>query len=63
MRNLILKCFPTPGDASFLIAGDLNDTRASRKITSLLKQGKTEISTAVRALNLWRQTWTQYYEK
>jgi endonuclease/exonuclease/phosphatase family metal-dependent hydrolase len=63
VRNLILKRYPAPGDSSFLIAGDLNDTRASRTVVSLLKRGKTEISIDVPAFNRWGQTWTYYYQK
>jgi endonuclease/exonuclease/phosphatase family metal-dependent hydrolase len=63
VRNHILKRFPAPGESSFLIAGDLNDTRASRTIRSLLKRGKTEISIDVPGFNRWGQTWTYHYEK
>lgn len=63
VRNLILKRYPVPGDTSFLIAGDLNDTRASRTVASLLKRGKTEISIDVPAFNRWGQTWTYHYQK
>ena len=61
VRNLILKHFPIPAEALFLIAGDLNDTRASSTIRSVLKRGKTEISIDVPAFNLWKQTWTYHY--
>ncbi len=63
VRNLILKRYPAPGESSFLIAGDLNDTRASRTVASLLKRGKTEISIDVPAFNRWGQTWTYHYQK
>jgi len=63
VRNLILRRFPAPGKSFFLMAGDLNDTRASRTVTALLKRGKTEISVDVPALNPWGQTWTYHYQK
>jgi len=63
VRNLILKRYPAPGDSSFLIAGDLNDTRASRTVAALLKRGKTGISIGVPAFNRWGQTWTYHYQK
>jgi endonuclease/exonuclease/phosphatase family metal-dependent hydrolase len=63
VRNHILKRFPAPGESSYLIAGDLNDTRASRTIASFLKRGKTEISIDVPGFNHWGQTWTYHYRK
>jgi endonuclease/exonuclease/phosphatase family metal-dependent hydrolase len=63
VRNHILKRYPAPGESFFLIAGDLNDTRASRTVISLLKRGKTEISIDVPGFNHWGQTWTYHYRK
>jgi endonuclease/exonuclease/phosphatase family metal-dependent hydrolase len=63
VRNRILKRYPEPGESSFLIVGDLNDTRASRTVASLLKRGQTEISIVVPAFNQWGQTWTYHYQK
>lgn len=63
VRNAILKRHPVPAEAHYLIAGDMNDTRASRTVRAFLMRGKTEISIDVPAFNPWGQTWTCFYEK
>ncbi len=62
-RNTILKRYPIPAEARYLIVGDVNDTRGSRTVAALLKRGKTEISIDVPAFNRWGQTWTHHYRK
>jgi endonuclease/exonuclease/phosphatase family metal-dependent hydrolase len=63
VRNTIVSRHPVPGEARYLVVGDLNDTRASRTVTALLKRGQTEISIDIPAFNPWGQTWTHFYEK
>ena len=60
IRDCVLRRFPVPADARFLILGDCNDNRASRAAAFLQKRGKTEISTLLPAadsrgdnLNYW----------
>jgi len=63
IRDVILERYPDPATGSFVLAGDLNDTKGSRSLNALLKRGKTEISRAIPATNQWGQSWTYFYGK
>jgi endonuclease/exonuclease/phosphatase family metal-dependent hydrolase len=63
VRDLVLARYPDPAKAKFIIAGDWNDTRATRPVRALQKRGETLIGEIIEATDSRGQTWTQYYRK
>jgi endonuclease/exonuclease/phosphatase family metal-dependent hydrolase len=63
VRDRILKRFPNPGDARFLLVGDCNDSRTSRTLAFLQRRGKTEIAALLPAADSRGETWTHAYHK
>jgi endonuclease/exonuclease/phosphatase family metal-dependent hydrolase len=61
VRDRVLKRFPVPAEARFIVLGDCNDSRTSKAITFLQKRGKTEISTLLHGTDsrgeLWSHAW------
>lgn len=63
VRDYVLRRFPDPTTARFIVCGDFNDTRASKPVTSLLARGRTKLGELVRAADSRGETWTHYYRR
>ncbi len=63
IRDRVLKRFPDPAAARFVILGDCNDSRASKAVGFLQKRGKTEIARLLPAADSRGETWTHAYRK
>ena len=61
--DAILKKFPSPAGARFLIAGDRNDTKSSKALEHLQKRGKTEIVALLPAVDSRGDSWTHDYHR
>jgi len=63
VRDRVLKVFPDPAQARFLIAGDFNDTRTSRPVRAMLERGKTKIADWVPAADSRGERWTHWFKR
>jgi len=63
VRDLVLRRFPEPAQARFIIAGDWNDHRTSRPVRALQKRGKTEIGEILRGYDSRGDTWTHHFRR
>ena len=63
VRDRVLKRFPNPAEARFMILGDCNDGRTSRAIAALQKRGKTEIATLLPAADSRGELWTHAFRR
>lgn len=63
IRDFVLRRFPDPAAAHFLILGDCNDTKASKPLRLLTKRGDTTVSKLLDAADSSGETWTYYYRK
>jgi endonuclease/exonuclease/phosphatase family metal-dependent hydrolase len=63
VRDQILRVFPQPATARFLIMGDCNDSRLSKPLRALAQRGKTDIAEVLPATDGHGETWTHYYKK
>ncbi len=63
IRDLVLRRFPVPATARFLILGDCNDGRASRALEHLQKRGKTEVAQLLPAVDSRGEYWTHAYRR
>lgn len=63
VRDRVLGIFPEPERARFLIAGDFNDTRASRPVRTLLERGKTKIADCLPVADGRGEVWTHFYKR
>jgi endonuclease/exonuclease/phosphatase family metal-dependent hydrolase len=63
IRDRVLKRFPNPAVARFVVLGDCNDSRTSRALAFLQKRGKTEIAILLPAADSRGETWTHSYRK
>jgi endonuclease/exonuclease/phosphatase family metal-dependent hydrolase len=63
VRDLVLRRFPQPASARFLILGDCNDGRTSRPLAYLQKRGATEIARLLHAADSRGETWSYHYAK
>jgi endonuclease/exonuclease/phosphatase family metal-dependent hydrolase len=63
IRDRVLKRFPAPATARFLILGDCNDGKASRALERLRERGKTAITELLPAADSRGETWTHAYRK
>lgn len=63
VRDAILKRFPDPQAVPFLIAGDFNDTRASKILERLTERGKTIVTEILPTTDSRGETWTHSYRK
>jgi len=61
VRDEIVARFPNPAEARFVIAGDLNDTTASKPLQAMRRRGKLTISELVPARDSRGETWTHRY--
>lgn len=63
IRNRILELHPDPARDLFLIAGDFNDSKASRPVRAFLQRGKTSMAALVPAADGRGEVWTHRYRK
>lgn len=63
IRDHVLRRFPDPVAARFLILGDCNDTKGSKPLRLLTKRGQTIISKLLDAADPRGETWTYAYFK
>ncbi|WP_158277650.1 endonuclease/exonuclease/phosphatase family protein [Opitutus sp. ER46] len=63
IRDMILKRFPNPAAARFLVLGDCNDTKASKPIARLRQRGETTISVLLPAADSRGETWTHCWQR
>lgn len=63
VRDLVLRRFPDPAAARFLVLGDCNDTRNSKPLRLLTRRGGTMIATLAKAADPDGETWTYYYHR
>jgi endonuclease/exonuclease/phosphatase family metal-dependent hydrolase len=63
VRDTVLRRFPEPATARFLILGDCNDAKDSKAVLRLLKRGSTEIARLLPAADARGETWTHAYRK
>ena len=63
VRDRILKQFPQPAQARFLVIGDCNDSRISKAVGFLQKRGKTEVAQLLPAADSRGENWTHAYRK
>jgi endonuclease/exonuclease/phosphatase family metal-dependent hydrolase len=63
IRDRVLKRFPHPATARFIVLGDCNDSRTSRALGFLQKRGKTEITLLLPAPDSRGETWTHAWRK
>lgn len=58
IRNYVLKQFPTPPTARFVILGDFNDVKSSQALRFMQKRGETLIAHALPAADSRGESWT-----
>lgn len=63
VRDRVLKLFPEPTKARYMLVGDCNDSAASRPLRSLVKRGETEIFQRVPVMDSRGEVWTHFYRK
>lgn len=63
VRDFILKKFPAPAGARFVILGDCNDGKASKPLAFLQKRGKTEIAELLPAVDSRGEHWTHVFRR
>jgi endonuclease/exonuclease/phosphatase family metal-dependent hydrolase len=63
IRDRVLKRFPEPARAQFLIVGDCNDGKASKPLERLRERGKTLIAELLPAADARGESWTHAFRK
>ena len=63
IRDRVLKRFPAPSTAMFLLLGDCNDTKSSKPLQFLQKRGKTDVAELLPAADSRGETWTHDYQR
>jgi len=63
IRDRVLKRFPVPGPAHFIIVGDFNDAKSSKAIERLHARGKTVIAELLPVADSRGETWTHAYRR
>ena len=63
IRDQVLKEFPSPGTAAFMILGDFNDSRTSRPLKALLTRGQTTITEWLPAADSRGHVWSHFYRR
>ncbi len=63
VRDAVLKQFPDPSQARFLILGDLNDVKTSRALRLLQKRGNQRVCDPVPAFDSRKESWTYHYAR
>lgn len=63
IRDAILKRFPDPTTARFIVLGDCNDSKASKALAHLQHRGQTAIAVLLPAVDAKGETWTYSYKR
>ena len=63
IRDRVLRQFPDPSQAAFVIVGDCNDSPGSRPLRALMRRGQRPIAEILPAADSRGETWTHYYRK
>ncbi len=63
VRDRVLKIFPDPAKAKFLIVGDCNAGRTERPLRALLDKGKTIITEWLPAADSRGEVWTDFWHQ
>lgn len=63
VRDYVLKTFPDPSTARFLILGDCNAGRTERPVRALLERGKTVIAESLPAADSRGEVWTEFWHQ
>lgn len=63
IRDRVLKRFPEPGAARFVVLGDCNDSRTSRALAFLQKRGKMQVATLLPAADSRGDVWTHVFRR
>ncbi len=63
IRDEILRRFPKPAAARFLIVGDFNDDKASKALQRMRRRGETVIAELLPAADSRGEAWTHAYKK
>jgi len=63
IRDLVLKRFPAPAAARFVILGDCNDGKTSRALAYLQQRGKTEIAELLPAADSRGEVWSHVFRR
>jgi endonuclease/exonuclease/phosphatase family metal-dependent hydrolase len=63
VRDLVLRHFPDPSAARFVILGDFNDTKNSKPLRLLTRRGDAVIATLAKAVDSQGGAWTYTYAK
>ncbi|MDR2674095.1 MAG: endonuclease/exonuclease/phosphatase family protein [Opitutaceae bacterium] len=63
VRDRMLKIFPDPAGARFLLVGDCNDTRSSRPLRALSRRGDTLIADILPSADTRGEVWTLFWAK
>lgn len=63
IRDQILRRFPSPATARFVILGDCNDGRTSKALAFLQKRGATKIATLLAAEDSRGETWSHAFRR
>lgn len=62
-RDLVLRRFPEPDKAMFVLLGDFNDNRTSKPLRALQKRGDTVVGEILRAGDSRGDNWTHAYRR
>lgn len=63
IRDRVLRQFPDPSSARFLVLGDCNDSPGSRPLRALTQRGRRTIAHLLPAADSRGETWTHYYRR
>lgn len=63
VRDRVLKRFPTPAKARFVILGDCNDSKASKAVERLRDRGKTAVAELLPAADTRGESWTHAFRR
>ncbi|HVW84064.1 MAG TPA: endonuclease/exonuclease/phosphatase family protein [Bryobacteraceae bacterium] len=63
IRDEVLRRFPNPASARFVLIGDCNDSKASKAVERLQKRGKTVIALLLPASDPAGECWTYSYRR
>ncbi len=63
VRDCVLKIFPNPAQAKFLLVGDCNSSRTERPVRALLERGKTTIAEWLPAADSRGEVWTEFWHQ
>jgi endonuclease/exonuclease/phosphatase family metal-dependent hydrolase len=61
VRDAVLRHFPTPAGARFLILGDCNDGKDSKAVQTLLARGRTTVAKLLPEADSRGESWTYFY--